>query len=254
MTDNTQATRTITINLDALVLDPSTQIRSKTFMAMAREYREAMRAGAHFPPVTVAQVDPEDHERGFVLIDGWHRVTATKELGRGTIDAVVAEGATPEQYRWLAAQSNRTHGLRLDRKDRREVFRAYVQAGQHRTGRGRQIKSAREMARDLEGIVSDRRIPEWMRQDFPHIHKAMKGGGIEENPGADFGKTDMDAEIARIAADCLTEFKACFRTIKSTDLQEDLLRQITETARDVAEVSTGQRTLPALSRAQSEEF
>ena len=241
----------LTINLEALVLDPNTQIRAETCTTTTREYRENMRLGAVFPPITVAQVDPEDRERGFVLIDGWHRVTATKALGRPTIDALVLPGVTPKEYRWQAAQANRRHGLRLSRGDRREVFKAYVQAGKHRVGRGTRIKSAREMAKDLEGIVSDRRIPVWMRQDFPKVYRAMQGGGLEENPGSDFGRTDMDITNLQLAADALTQFKASFRAIRSLELKEALIMEITKAAQDVVEVASGKRALPAV---QADEF
>lgn len=237
----------VTIRLDGLVLDPATQIRQETSAATVRQYRDAMRAGAVFTPITVAPVDPEDEDKGFVLIDGWHRVAAVQALGGVTIDAVVVTGVSPNEYRWIAAEKNRTHGLRLTSADKREVFRAYVQAGRHRMeNRGRRVKSAREMARDLQGIVSDRRIPVWMRQDFPKVYRAMRGGGLEENPGSDFGRKDRDVIHAELAATALVQFKASFSAIRSKEQQRALLVEITKAAQDAAKVATGGRELPAV--------
>lgn len=245
--NETQPQQRGTIRLDALVMDPATQIRSVTSVSTAGEYREAMRAGAVFPPITVAQVDPENPDKGFVLIDGWHRVAATQALGLATIDAILITGATPKEYRWLAAENNRVHGLRLTNADKREVFRAYVQAGKHRlANRGNRIKSAREMARDLQGIVSDRRVPVWMQQDFPKVYRAMQVGRLEENPGADFGRKDRDLRMVELATTTLIQFRAAFAAIKSKEQQQALLTEITRAAQDTARLATGTRDLPAI--------
>ncbi|WP_156936359.1 ParB N-terminal domain-containing protein [Mesorhizobium sp. LNJC394B00] len=244
---NPQIDDRVTIRLDGLVMDPATQIRQETNAATVKQYRDAMRAGAVFTPITVAPVDPQDPDKGFVLIDGWHRVTAVQALGGATIDAVVVTGATPNEYRWIAAEKNRTHGLRLTSADKREVFRAYVQAGRHRMeNRGRRVKSAREMARDLQGIVSDRRIPVWMQQDFPKVYRAMRAGGLEKNPGSDFGRKDRDVIHAELATTALVQFKASFSAIRSKEQQQALLVEITRAAQDVAKVATGGRELPAV--------
>lgn len=222
------------IRLDGLVLDPATQIRSETSRATIKEYQEAMRAGVEFPPITVTQADPEDDARGFILIDGWHRVLAAQALGLAQINATVISETDPRRYRWLAANGNLSHGLRLTRKDRREVFRAYVQAGEHRTGRGTRIKSAREMARNLQGIVSDRRIPEWMKQDFPKVYRAMLGGGLEENPDANFGWKDADEIYAQLATTALDQFKASYHAVNDPGQRQHLLEAITRAAQEVA--------------------
>ncbi|MES0129417.1 ParB N-terminal domain-containing protein [Mesorhizobium sp. M0029] len=237
----------ITIRLDGLVMDPATQIRQETSTVTVHQYRDAMRAGVVFPPITVAPVDPQDPDKGFVLIDGWHRVTAVQALGGATIDAVVAVGAKPNEYRWIAAQNNRSHGLRLTSADKREVFKAYVQAGRHRMeNRGRRVKSAREMSRDLQGIVSDRSIPGWMLKHFPKVYRAMRAGGLEENPGSDFGRKDRDVIHAGLATTALVQFKAAFTAIRSKEQQHALLVEITRACEDVAKVATGSRELPAV--------
>lgn len=234
-----------TIRLSGLVMDPRTQIRTATCWPTVTEYQEAMRVGVEFGPITVCMVDEQDEAKGFILIDGWHRVSATQALGRTNIDAKVLLGVRPQEYRWLAAQGNRCHGLRLTRHDRRNVFRAYVQARQHREGnRGNRIKSAREMAKDLQGIVTDRRIPVWMKEDFPGVYRQMLKGGLAENPTADFGRKDVDPSLVQIATAKLDEFMATLRAITSDEVRIEVARQITATAQDAVKVATGELTLP----------
>ncbi|MQW08094.1 hypothetical protein GHK45_31465 [Sinorhizobium meliloti] len=230
------------VRLEGLVMDPATQIRGQTSAGTIREYREAMRTGTEFPPVVVARVAPDDETKGFILIDGWHRVLAAQALGLIQINARVTDEADPKRYRWLAAQGNRSHGLRLTLKDRREVFRAYVQAGEHRTGRGSKIKPAREMARDLQGIVSDRRIPEWMRQDFPKIYRAMTGSGLEQDTEGEFGKKDMDETYSQLATAALDQFKASYHAIKDWGQRQTLLKTMLRAAEGLA----GGRGLPVI--------
>lgn len=102
------------------------------------------------------------------------------------------------------------------------------------------------MARDLQGIVSDRRVPVWMKQDFPKVYRAMRDGGLEENPGADFGKKDRDQIHAGLATTALVQFRAAFAAIKSKGQQHALLTEITKAAQDTAKLATGTRELPAI--------
>lgn len=240
------------IRLDSLVMDPALQIRSGTSMGTVKEYRDAMRSGVEFPLVTVAAIDPADDLKGFVLIDGWHRVLAAKKIGLGRITATIVAETEPKRLRWLAAAANRSHGLRLGRKDRRSVFKAYVQAGEHRhKDRGQRVKSAREMAKDLQGIVSDRRIPEWMRQDFPKVYEAMQKRGLEENPGADFGKGHPDEHHLELAHHSLAQFTAAFRAITSDTYKTELVDSITTATRDATFIANGRDVSPTF---MSDEF
>ena len=91
------------IRLDSLVMDPALQIRSSTSAATVAEYRDAMRAGVEFPPITVAAIDPMDDLKGFRLIDGWHRVLAAQKIGLRRISAAIVHESDPRRLRWLAA-------------------------------------------------------------------------------------------------------------------------------------------------------
>lgn len=226
--DTTKTTRNLSVRTDSIVQNAMTQIRTKgVHSEVVKEYREAMRQGTELPPLTVVQVDPKDDERGFILIDGWHRLRAMRELERDYADVVVLPETDPNRYRWLAAKGNRSHGLRLTRADKREVFRAYIKAGEHRTGMiGRnKIKSARQMAKELQGIVGDKQLAVWMQKDFPSVYRLMSAEegteGMTEDEPFDMRKY-RQAELAKEAVIKLKEFKALMRAIKSKELKEKI--------------------------------
>lgn len=220
-----------TIPLDRLVLDENTQVRAETDPGTVKEYYQHMKVGAVFPPILVARVDAQDENKGFILIDGWHRVRATQRLGQGYIAATISDETDPRKFAWIAAARNMIHGLRLTRDDKRKVFKSYVKAGEHR--KGRRLKSAREMSRDLGGIVSDRRIPEWMRQDFPSVFREMTGIEVQ-NPDADFGRVQPDERHGELASSALRDFKAAFLAIGSATIRADLLAEAQKMLHEVS--------------------
>jgi hypothetical protein len=131
------------------------------------------------PPIRLARVNG-----ALMLVDGWHRFAASKRLEREHISAVV-EDMTEDEARWAAAEANTTHGLRLKPAEKLEVFRRYVQTKQHLesylTGGQKQrlrwrLKSYRDIARDLHGIVGKSTVQRWMERNFPKIAKQMASG------------------------------------------------------------------------------
>jgi len=115
-----------TVAISRIKINGGTQIREALYdNATLEEYRDAMEAGATFPPIFVV----EDGDNLW-LVDGFHRVAAAQKLGRKTIDANVREG-TLEEAQWLACSANR--GLLRNHKDKRA---AIVAALKHPRSRG----------------------------------------------------------------------------------------------------------------------
>ncbi|NNH68240.1 hypothetical protein [Rhizobium laguerreae] len=236
----------IVIDLRGLLLLEGNQIRAKTESATVRRYAELMAGGTIFPPIKVALTDPNDANKGYTLVDGWHRTRATQANGLGTIVAEVVPGRAHE-IPWLAYEANRGHGLplRLTRLERREIFRAYVKAKRYLSGRGRAMKSANAMARDLVGVVSARALPGWMAADFPAIYRAMNMGGLD--PYEDQGGVkdrDLDAAYAREAGACLDNFMACMRSLQDNRRALAILRKAVTCVDEVSEAVTGRREWP----------
>jgi hypothetical protein len=166
-----QETKTIT--LSHLIRDDKFQVRRKLDQPTISRYVEVLKAGSSMPPIKVAYINGAP-----VLIDGWHRVEAMERSGRVQAEASVLQVDTEKEIYWLAAKANMEHGLPLKPSEKRQVFRAYVKAGQHEKRRGR-YKSYREMQSDL--TYPHTTIRNWMHKDFRHI--AAKIGGNDEFKG-----------------------------------------------------------------------
>ena len=91
---------------------------------------------------------------------------------------VISMGEAPDAVtaRWWASRANWTAHKNLTKAERREAFRRYVQANQHRKGEKRRgnFKSYREIEADLPGAKRST-LHDWMHQDFPSIAAAMAG-------------------------------------------------------------------------------
>ncbi len=153
--------------IEHLAVLPEMQVRAKTDPGTVKRYAQAMKAGATFPPLLVAEVGA-----ALVLVDGFHRVAALQALRRREALAVVIPAASLKEARWLAGRANLEHGLQLKPSERRRVLAAYVGAGQHR--RGREFKSYREIAADVGGLPHST-VRNWIRKDFPSVFARMAG-------------------------------------------------------------------------------
>ena len=139
-----------------------------------------------------------------VLVDGWHRLAALAALGRSEVEAEVVD-ASEGQALWLASAANLAHGLPLKRKELRRVFGNYVKARQHT--RGTRLKSYRDIAQELGGVVTHTTVRNWMIKDHPRIAARMGGtevdapGGHREAPAAEgFADTALGALQQALAA------------------------------------------------------
>ncbi len=90
------------------------RVETHTVEEKVEEYKEAMELGSEFPPITVWQKDNEE----YWLIDGMHRLMATKRLGRTTIKAEVVELKDMLEAKVVAIIKNR-HGLPLTKQEKR---------------------------------------------------------------------------------------------------------------------------------------
>jgi hypothetical protein len=175
----------VSVNVADLVLDATFQARAKLDQGAVRRYADMMRANVEFPPIVIAKLNGAP-----VVIDGWHRVKAATRTKQTTLSAVIIEKGEHE-LAWLAAEANLKHGVPLKASERRNVFRAFVRAGRHRTGR--RIKASREIAAELYGLISHTSVMNWMREDFPTVWRQM--ARRDEVPRADGGLPETDPEV-----------------------------------------------------------
>jgi ParB-like nuclease domain len=223
----TETKNPVTVEIASLLRETRFQIRSsgKLDAGTVTRYANVLKAEQELPPIQVAKLNG-----AAVLVDGFHRVAAMERLGRLYAEAVVVEAASEDEARWLAAEANLKHGLPLKSSDMRGVFRAYVNAGRHKKGRG--VKSSREIARDLSRMRGHNTILAWMRRDFPQIARQMSGGdnfngtgGLQEKEAKGFyGDAQAGLEQLLAAAHGITAKEERGRLIKAVETALESLR------------------------------
>jgi hypothetical protein len=194
------------ISIDQLVLDPSFQVRNKLDEKATRQYREMYRFGRDLDPIRVAEV-----EGMWILIDGWHRVDALRQLDRRHVDAMI-EPMSRVDALWEASIANVKHGVRLSKAEHVNVFNNYVETGRHvkrRGASGIRYKSYREIADELPGGRSYGTIRNWMKEHHPAIAKAMGGSELVAEGGLrDVSVPERPSEAARLAGELLAHFQS----------------------------------------------
>ncbi|MDF0496178.1 hypothetical protein [Bradyrhizobium yuanmingense] len=167
------------------------QVRDQISEALVREYITHYVHGANMPPVRLADIGG-----ALVLMDGWHRLLAQKQLGRDVVEATT-EVLSEMEAQWQAALANSYNGARLNRQsEKRRVFELYMRQGRNRVGR-LGLKSYREIAKDLGGLASKSSIENWMKKMFPKIAAKMRSGR-EDNAGASDPRRPLNTAEVRV--------------------------------------------------------
>ncbi len=103
------------MSLATIRTDGGTQSRAELSAETIAEYRDAMAAGAAFPPVVVFHDGTT-----YWLADGFHRVEAARTSGATEIAADVRQG-TRRAAVLFSAGANAAHGLRRTNADKRRA-------------------------------------------------------------------------------------------------------------------------------------
>ena len=178
------------VPIDRIVLDKRFQVRAGLDGGHLKRCIASLRVGKAMDPVVVATVDGV-----LVCLDGWHRIEAHRRIKRTWIEAVDRGPMSSQQAGWEAAKANLSHGLPIRKRvERRAVFEQYVNANQHRCADGK-LKSARAMAADLCGMVSDPTVPVWMEKLFPEVHEEMRSGPANGKGGLPTGNSFSSDEV-----------------------------------------------------------
>lgn len=113
------------LHIKDLVKDPKFQMRNDLNDQVIARYVTVLKSEKEMPSIKVALIDDM-----YLLLDGWHRVEASKELGRHKIKAIVLNVSKTEAL-WIAASANLEHGLQLKSRELKNVFKAYIRSKQH---------------------------------------------------------------------------------------------------------------------------
>ena len=103
------------IPINYIKTDDGTQFRLGMNSETVRDYTEAMKDGAQFPPIII--FGDGDSEW---LADGFHRVAAAKEAGLTEIAADVRDGSRRDAILY-SLSANANHGLRRTNDDKRKA-------------------------------------------------------------------------------------------------------------------------------------
>jgi len=103
------------LKISEIRMDAGTQIRVRIDDATVKEYAEAYRDGAKFPPVVVFHDGSEN-----ILADGFHRVWGAKAAGLVDVLADVRRGSRVDALKY-ALGANAVHGLKRTNADKRRA-------------------------------------------------------------------------------------------------------------------------------------
>lgn len=108
--------------LDYINLDDRLQSR-RLRPDVVEEYAAAMRRGSEFPPIRVVRDGNDKH----YLVDGHHRLAATRQLnGTDSICVEIIDGTFTDAL-WHSWAANRAHGLRRTQEEKRWAIKAALE-------------------------------------------------------------------------------------------------------------------------------
>ena len=117
---------------------------------MVKDYVGALRRGEQFPPIRLVYDGDQ-----YYLVDGHHRLAATRELAGLEDIAVEVFDGTFSDALWLSWGANRDHGLRRTPEDKRRAVRAALAHPQWNKKSDREI--ARHIGCDHKTVAAIRR-------------------------------------------------------------------------------------------------
>ena len=130
------------IKVASIVIDPKIVDRVDGLdLVTIQSYADHMENGAVFPPIQIVS-----NGDTLWLVDGQHRIEATKKVNLEKIEANVTHGDYRDAL-WMSLASNETHGLRQTNEDKQRKVTAALEDEKLRK------KSDREIARQCN--VSD---------------------------------------------------------------------------------------------------
>lgn len=109
------------LEIEKINMDGSLQPRHELSPFLIDEYAKALRNGTDFPPVIVFR-DGEDN----LLVDGFHRLFAAKEVGLTEFPVEIHRGSWREAL-LFSVSANIGHGLRRSHADKRRAVLTLLQ-------------------------------------------------------------------------------------------------------------------------------
>ena len=104
-----------------------TRARGSPWWAHVHAYAEEMKAGAKFPPIMVGE-----YEGRLIVVDGYHRVGACKELKIEFINGSIKKYGSIKALVEDSVRANNHHGIRYTPQDKAHIARMLEEYGLQR--------------------------------------------------------------------------------------------------------------------------
>ena len=104
--------------------DIYTRARGSPWWAHVHAYAEEMKAGAEFPPILVGE-----YEDRLIVVDGYHRVGACKELGLEFIKGKLKKYKSIVDLVEDSVKANNHHGIRYTPQDKAHIAKMLEEYG-----------------------------------------------------------------------------------------------------------------------------
>lgn len=158
----------LTLEVDELRVLPEFQIRhDKTTKEHIKTLKTAYQTGQPVPPVVVAELKGVKY-----LADGFHRVAALKAMKCTQVEAEIVKVKSEDDIRWLAVERNRTHGKKLNNRDKQCAFDIFIKAKKFLNADDT-CKSSRSMA-EAFGLWSHVQISKTLKAKYKAVYTRMK--------------------------------------------------------------------------------
>ena len=164
------------LNIDDIVVDYGFNLRNKLDKQIISEYKERL---DYMPPVIVYET-----ERGYILVDGFHRLAAAKQDGRNKINAEVKQGSVNDSLAH-ACIANLRHGKPLENDERQRAIKLYIKLN---------VNNSNRMLAEAVGC-SEATIRRY-RSDMEHVGEIEKA---EKRVGKDKKVRETTASLDAVA-------------------------------------------------------
>jgi hypothetical protein len=131
-----------------ILIDEKIYPRNSVNDLLVYKYTQAMKAGAKFPPITVAL-----YRNKYYLLDGRHRLNAKMKCGEKYVQAEIISNLTKEQMYVEAVRRNMCHGQMLNSN---EVTRAITRMREMKISRDEISKIINMPVANIEPFVAKR--------------------------------------------------------------------------------------------------
>jgi len=206
------------VRVDSIIVDMKFQCRDEMPYWRINSYRNIYNNNQDMGALLVGR-----RSKGFVLLDGFHRLKALKLIGAKWVNVEVTN-EVEKNWRWIAAKANMGHGAGLKTKEVRKAFRIFIKTKQNVADDLGMLMTYREIAEHFPAKTY-KTIYNWMQEDFPETAKLMSDKGISLKQGKDIYEDEgvyMDRKIINQIHEHLDIAKALSLTIQTNEARKKL--------------------------------